>query len=232
LHEVPAQYSDVPLACYCLGALAFALLERPVLAGIFAGFAAWTKNEGTLFLVLLLAAMIVFRRRAVLAAAAGALPAMAIVGFFRLALARGNESVVAASAAGAARRLVELGRFGQIAAGFGHGFLAMAAGWYHPILPLIALAIALRFDRQYRREAAFPGLMVAAWLVSYFGVYLVTPNDLAWQLQTSMYRLLVQIWPSFLLAIFIALRVPQAAVMQAAAAVGDGKRVKKRKRKE
>ncbi len=45
LREVPAQYADVPVACYMAGALVFVLLDRPWMAGALAGFAAWTKDE-------------------------------------------------------------------------------------------------------------------------------------------------------------------------------------------
>src|SRR6202008_158625 len=34
--EVPAQYADVPIAAYLAGALIFALLDKPVWAGVFA----------------------------------------------------------------------------------------------------------------------------------------------------------------------------------------------------
>ena len=50
VHETTAQYADVPVACYFLGAVLFTAIGQPVLAGLFAGFAAWTKDEGLLFL--------------------------------------------------------------------------------------------------------------------------------------------------------------------------------------
>ncbi|MGA2119128.1 MAG: hypothetical protein ABSH56_30800 [Bryobacteraceae bacterium] len=213
LHEIPAQYADVPLACYIAGAIVFALLRRPVLAGIFAGFGAWTKDEGLLFLVVFLAAAAVFRRREALAAIAGALPAAAILTFFKVWLARGNGSLLSTSLPGAGHRIFDIGRYGTVIAAFGRGFLDMAQGWYHPILPLVVLAAALRFDRERRRDAAFSGAIGAALLMGYFGVYVLTQNDLVWQLQTSLDRLLVQIWPVLVLTAMVALRVPEAAVL-------------------
>jgi hypothetical protein len=44
LHEVPSQYSDVPLACHLAGSVVLMLLNRPVLAGVLASMAAWTKD--------------------------------------------------------------------------------------------------------------------------------------------------------------------------------------------
>jgi hypothetical protein len=210
LHEVSAQYADVPLACFFAGALVFALLDRPALAGVFAGFAAWTKDEGLLFLLLFLVATAVFKRRAALAALAGALPIAAIAIFFKTVLSRGNASLLSASLPGAVHRIAIAGRYVKIIAAFGHEALAMAPGWYHPILPLIALAAVLRFDRERRRDAVFCGVILGALLLGYFGIFILTANDLDWQLQTSLSRLLVQVWPALVLTAFIALRAPAA----------------------
>ena len=210
LREVPAQYADVPLACYFAGALVFALLDRPILAGVSAGLAGWTKDEGLLFLVLFLTAVVVFRRRATLAVIAGALPAGAIIAFFKIWLSKGNASVLPASLTAAANRVADLGRYGAVIAAFGRELHGMAAGWYHPILPLIVLAVALRFDRERSRDVAFCAAISATLLVGYLGVYILTPNDLEWQLQTSLGRLLAQLWPALLLIGFVGLRAPEA----------------------
>ncbi len=50
-------------------------------------------------------------------------------------------------------------------------------------------------------------------LLSFFGVYLVTANDLTWILQTSLSRILVQVWPALVLAGFLSLRAPEAAAI-------------------
>ena len=59
----------------------------------------------------------------------------------------------------------------------------------------------------------FLGLILGAVLAGYAGVYLVTANDLTWQLQTSLRRLLVQVWPVLVLAGFVGLRAPEAAAI-------------------
>jgi hypothetical protein len=213
LHEVPAEYADVPLACYIVGAIAFALLDRPVLAGIFAGLAASTKDEGLLFLAVFLAATALFRRRAALSAIAGALPAVAVVVLFKTVLSRGSPSLLSTSLAGVGHRLVDVRRYRTVLAAFGREFLAMASGWYHPIWPLAMLAATLRFDWQQRREVAYASSILGALLAGYAGVYLVTAYDLTWVLQTSLGRLLVQAWPVLVLAGFVALRMPEAAAI-------------------
>jgi hypothetical protein len=210
VHEVPAQYADVPLACYIAGAVVFALLEQPAIAGILAGFALWTKDEGALFLIVFAAALLVFRRRMFWRAAVGALPVLALFLLFKEGLARGNaSSLLTASLPGAWQRLNTLSRYGTIAAAFGREFANFGVGWYHPLLPLGAASLAFRFDATRRRDAAMAGLVALAMLAGYFGIYAITANDLNWQLQTSLGRLLVQVWPLVLLAGFMTLREPQ-----------------------
>jgi hypothetical protein len=213
LREVPAQYSDVPLATYIAGALVFALLDRPFLAGILAGFAAWTKDEGVLFLALFLAATAVFRRRDIRPAVFGAAPVGVLVAGFKLFLSRGNGSLLSTSLPGAGHRIFDASRYATTLAAFGREFIGMASGWYHPILPLAILAVALGFARDRRRDLAFCGAVLAALLLGYFGIYILTANDINWQLQTSLSRLMVQVWPALVLAGFLALRAPEAAAI-------------------
>jgi len=209
LREVPAQYADVPLACYVAGAVIFALLERPVLAGVFAGLAAWTKDEGLLFLAVFLAVTVLLRRRTWLQTALGALPAAVLALAFKAMLPKGTTSLLSASAGGAGHRVVDFGRAGTILAEFGRQFASMGVQWYHPILPLAALAVALRFDGGRRRDLAFGAAVAGLLLLGESAVYMVTANSLEWQLQTSLGRLLVQVWPVLVVTAVLALRQPE-----------------------
>ena len=219
LHEVPAQYADVPLACYFAGAIIFALLDRPIPAGLFAGLAAWTKDEGLVFLAVFLVAVCLYRRRFALSAIAGALPVAALVACFKLALARGAGSQASTSLPGASHRLADVGRYGMVLSAFLREFVQLGAGWYHPVLPLLALAIGLRFTREHWRKAAFSGGTAAALLLAYFGAYVMTGYDLKWQLDSSLARLLVHVLPLLVLTCFLVLRAPEtSAVMETAPA--------------
>ena len=82
-HVVPDQYADIPLACYFAGALILALLDRPVLAGLLAGLAAWTKDEGVLFALVFLVSAALFRRSQVARLLIGAALGGAVVVFFK-----------------------------------------------------------------------------------------------------------------------------------------------------
>jgi uncharacterized membrane protein len=206
LEQVPTQYSDVPLACYFAGAVVFALLDRPAVAGLFAGFAAWTKDEGLLFLVLFMMAIALFKRRSVSRVLAGALPAVMLVVCFKMSLVHGNPSWLASSLPGAAARFHDASRYHTIFSAYGNEFTGMITAGYHPIFPLVVLALCLRFDAHRWRDAAFCGTLFFAMLVGYFTVYIITVNDLRWHLATSLDRLLVQVWPLLVLAGFSGLR--------------------------
>jgi hypothetical protein len=207
LHLVPAQLADVPLACYFAGALIFAQLEQPIVAGLLAGCAVWTKDEAWLFLVLFLAAVAIFQRRAALQTIAGVLPVALLAAVFKLGLSHG-ASLVASSRGGLVHRLFDPGRYATVLAAFGREAWRMRVGWFHPLLPILILAVALRFDRKQRPDVVYTLSLAGAMLAGYFAVYIITPNDLQWQLDTSLNRLFVQVWPMIVLGAFVGLRVP------------------------
>ena len=133
--------------------------------------------------------------------------------FFKTVLARGNASLLSASLPLLGPHLSDPDRYRQVIVAMGTQLTNMAAGWYHPILPALSLAIALRFDIQRRRDVLFCSTVALLLLIGYFAVYIITPNDLAWQLQTSLSRLYVQFWPVLLLAIWTTLRAPESAAI-------------------
>jgi len=209
LTEVPSQYADVPVACFIAGALLFALLDRPVLAGIMAGCAAWTKNEGLLFLAILFVAIAVVQRARLLRFLAGAAPAVAIVLLFKLVIARGTYSLVSGAQTSMASKLSDFGRYQTTASAMLHEIVSWGAGWYHPLLPIVILAIALRFEPRHLRDALFSATVAVTLLAGYFAFYVITPYELSWQLQSSVTRLFVQVAPLILISIFLAMRAPQ-----------------------
>jgi hypothetical protein len=223
LHEVPSQYADIPLACYLAGALVLMLLDRPILAGVLASMAAWTKDEGLAFLAVLFLATIILRRRHAVKLVAGALPIGILVLVFKTVLVRGAPSILGRSESGLLQKIGDVGRYGKVMAAFASEFAGMASGWYHPILPVIALALLLRFDRGHRRNLLFCGGVFLALLLADFAVYIITPYDLAWHLQTSLGRLFAQLWPCLLLAVFTGLRTPESMALLPAVSTSGSK---------
>lgn len=222
--QAPSQYADVPLAFFFLAALALIVLSgesaRPArclsLAGVFAGFAAWTKNEGTLLLVALAAAIFVsvWRSAGWRSAARqsglfllGALPGLLLVLWFKVALAP-PDPLAGQMTVNLGQRLANGGRWLQVAG----GFLKQAWDLYvYPGPPLALLAVTcvlLRLRPRQERSLA-PLLAVLIVLAGYFAIFLVTKDDIEWLFATALDRLYMHVWPALVLAVFLLLRRPE-----------------------
>jgi hypothetical protein len=211
LHEVPSQYADVPLAAYLACALIFLLIDRPIWAGVFAGFAAWTKDEGALFCAVMIVLLAIFRPKYLLRTAMGMLPGGVVFGAFKLFFA---PHVTAQFGAGSLSRFANAGRWGVVLSGIGSQILSLGAGWFHPVFILAAFAIGVRFrndsrsdsSRDLSRDAYFCTALAMAMLAGYCVAMVTSPDDAAWQTGTAAGRLVVQWWPLAVIAAIVWLR--------------------------
>ncbi len=238
----PSQYADIPLAFYYLGAIALVFIgtseASPAArghwalfwAGLCAGFAACTKNEGIAFLVLILIAFLAFtlwQRRAatdMIGAGwllAGAAPGVFLTLWFKFFLAPAVDPLVKQGVSGLAR-LHDVSRYMEVAKGFFTVLLNLGSGLAHPVILLAILGILLRWqlEERYRLPALIATTALVLVFLSYCGVLLITPYAQAWQVQSSSDRLVLQVWPSFVLVFFVLLRrvvdpLPAAAVKSA-----------------
>ncbi len=217
------QYADIPLAYYLLAALGLLAVAdheaepRPLIlawAGAAAGLAAWTKNEGILFVLCLTmtrGASALMRGRLGWASvgwfAAGLLPAAAAVAYFKLTLAPPTYEFAGQRGDALVARLTDPTRYAAIARAAG-GELVHTGG---PLLiALVAYAVLLgrTRDLRARRAAGSAALVLCLVTLGYAGIYLITPADLVWQLSHSLDRLFLQLWPSALLVLFLSTASP------------------------
>jgi hypothetical protein len=219
LQQPMSQFSDVPLAFYYLAALALISLawlsaesnQRVLLtlAGAAAASAAWTKNEGLLFLVVFAGccALVEWRFSGWKKAASrmlwlllGMLPGLILVGGLKLLLAPVADPFVSRPIQSLSRGFARFDRVLWVvqqaykwAVGFG---LAVS----HPLVVLAVLIAGLRFA--VPRRNAGPVLILAGTLALVFGGYCLvsvgafTPFD----------RFYSQLWPAFVLLAFMVLR--------------------------
>ena len=236
-----AQFADVPLAFFILMTLGMLTLQARaeegrggmlLLAGLAAGMAAWTKNEGILFLLVvalsLFAATVrtgswreASRRTA--GFLAGAMPIMLIVLAFKLLLAPTGDLAAGISWSALAEKLVDGDRYAQIARAFllmgisfTQGLVDVRVGMqFNPgavnILLLIAylLFAGIQIDRRDRTGLLAVGAVLCIMPAGYFFVYVMTPLDLTYHLITSLNRLFLQLWPGVILLIFMIARTPE-----------------------
>ena len=222
----PAQYADIPLAFYYLSAVALLFIDAarapssgrcPLLwAGLCASFAAWTKNEGIVFLATIAIVFVVFtlwqhRTPAALFRAGwllvGLAPGILLTLWFKLFLAPVVDPLLTQGASGLARML-DISRYGQIAGGFFNNLLSLGSGVTHPLILVAILAILVRWqiEERYRWPSLVVSVALALVFLSYCAALLATPSGAAWQVQTSFDRLILQVWPSALLVFFVLLR--------------------------
>jgi len=218
----PAQYADIPLAFYFLAATALVFLEPAdtargrcalLWAGLSAGLAAWTKNEGVVFLAslaIVFLALTLWQRRSLSRTAwllAGAVPGVLLTLWFKFFLAPAADPLVTQGVSGLAR-LGDFSRYVQVAKGFFENLLNLGSGVAHPLVLLAILAIVLRWqlEERYKLPALIATTTLILMILSYCLVFLITPIDLTLMLQTTFDRLLIQVWPSFVLVFFVLLR--------------------------
>jgi hypothetical protein len=214
-NEGPSQRADLPLAYFFLATVIliylFVQLRKPtllILAGFMAGLAAWTKNEGSPFvLVTLLALFIAFFRqnpwRVLGWYLLGLVFPLMIVLYFKEFLAPPSD-VLGSGLARSIQQALDLSRHIIILKSFGSDFLSFG-GWGIGILPIL-LAYALIFKLaptpDMRSAYLAIGLILILQAVGYYGIYLITPYDLQWHIDFSLSRLVFQLYVPFLFLFF------------------------------
>ena len=216
-------YADVPLGFFFLATIVCVALDGryggatsrfALLAGVAAGFAVWTKNEGLLFTVavgggFLLAGWrdgsIAMRRR-LLAFGAGVLPFLLLTAGFKISFAPPNDLL---STLGIERTLgnltdseryyltlrayaIHIPAFGSN--GFGTGMWVLAA---------ILLGFGISRSQAGRPWARGVAGAIVLLLAGHFMVFVSMAHELQRLLNSSLDRLLLQLWPSVLFVFFM-----------------------------
>jgi hypothetical protein len=219
-------YGDVPLSFYILATIALLCLQDrhpgdlrfSVLAGLMAGFAAWTRNEGIVFAAAILIARVfaLLRIRAstdstsrmfpqVLRLVAGMAAPLAVVVLFKLRVAPPSDlssipgALVAKNAADVARWITLLE--GLVLALFNFGRFLI------PILLLLAVYwyfVRFRVDPRDRPALHTAAIALPITLAVQLILDVLYEPNLPLEIGTSFERLLLQLWPAALLAFFLA----------------------------
>lgn len=226
------QYCDIPVGFFFLSTIAFLNLQTRlsdgdyrflILAGITTGLAAWSKNEGLVFLVAVMVArfLAVAPRngvkhyfRQMLYFGAGALPSLLLIAYLKLAFAQ--TSLLLAQPAG--RKLSDVlldpSRYSLILESFfkeSYGF----GSWAISIVPLLLLyliIVGVKIEKREKASVAASFIILSIMLLGYFMIYVISPRDLAWHINVSLNRLYTQMWPSFIFMFFMVARTPEQAL--------------------
>jgi hypothetical protein len=222
LDHSTSQYADVPLAFFILATVGLICLqtnEEPndhrllILAGFMAGCAGWTKNEGLLFVLAISMAMLTmgFRSRKwrrSLAFSAGLLIPLTVIIFFKFSIAEQNDLIRNQTYQDALQRLFDLNRYRTIFVSFLQTSWGFGNWTMRPMVPLLALVALRGVDRGGLRSYGWTTGAIALGIVlaGYCFVYVNTPVELQLHLDSSLNRLMLHLWPTFLLLIGLATR--------------------------
>lgn len=215
------QYADVPLSFYFLALLALILchdLRFPqnnlllLLAGLCAGFCLWTKNEGWLMLLALVSVRLLTQIRFQKLRQslpewgfflAGLAPLLLITLYYRH-LAPTNDLITAPLKSLA--QITDPSRYVIVWKALNTKLLELGEWKSANVILLLALlgfGMGYNVSARERQPVAFLGLTLLVLLMGYFFTYILTPRDLVWHLETSLNRLLMQIYPAILLLFFL-----------------------------
>jgi hypothetical protein len=224
-------YADVPLAFFFLATMVCLALDArhgsgtsrfAVLAGAAAGMAMWTKNEGVLFTLAVGAGLLAAgtggewaaTRRRLRAFGTGLLPLLLLVASFKIAFAPPNDLLSTLDVERTIGRLTSGHRYILVIREYATHIAAFGAnGIGSAVWVLMAYLLGVgvsgaEVDRRWVRAAAVALVLL---LAGHFMVFISMADELARLLDSSLDRLLLQIWPSALFLFFVAARTPEEA---------------------
>ncbi|MBC7554634.1 MAG: hypothetical protein H7257_11715 [Taibaiella sp.] len=196
-----SQYADTLLSVFLLAALvtfnhAAENIKYITVCAALLGFAAFTKNEG----VILASVFLIFYLRTFCSKknikytlAGLALPVITVV-LFKLKAGVTND-MAASVTSHLAEKLTDPHRYKLI---YDSLINNVNQNFYYTAVFLMLYLLVNTVQQKW------PGrqlLLLITCLMLYMGIYLITPRDLAWHLETSQSRLLHQLMPSFIYVI-------------------------------
>jgi energy-converting hydrogenase Eha subunit C len=220
------QFADLPLAANILSAivcLTFALVRRNeskpwlFLAGLFCGFAGWTKNEGLLFVICFvvttLIAFLLQRRslsiiKSISFLAIGLFLPLSVIVLFKLNLAPSNDLFNANDLSATVSFLLTPARYSEVFREITN-YPEPIGGWLFPVLPILLLYAFITFNKNIDNELLpkfIVGLIILFQWIGYFLIYVITPHDIRVHVIQSYDRLLMHIYPAFLFWLFFLLK--------------------------
>lgn len=212
------QYADLLLAYLILTAGGLTLLyfqtkesSLVTLVGLLTGLAGWAKNEGIPAIIGFSLVWLIIARMS----DGGAFkryifglsfPLLVIV-LFKFFLAPSNDLLSAQGSSfdnllDAERYIIILQMSGRM--------LWNLAGTPFPLIGLIILMVLVMGRSAARIAGTWTlGIVIAFQIAVYFSIFLLTPNDLTWHLNTSLDRLFLHVLPLAFLWLFVWLKSPQ-----------------------
>lgn len=218
-----SQYADNTVGFFYLATIVLLTLARNgksikpnllIAAGITAGLAAWSKNEGLLFIACLFISqlsLLFFKNYRELFVELkyliiGMLPLLLLIAYYRIAIAPPND-IVHAQGKETLVKLSDYSRYVTICNWYIQQFKSFGQWalnpWWLFLFGILYKGIILKENRNSILSTL---LLMILMLIGFFFIYLITPLDLTFHLSTSIHRLFFQLFPTFIFIYFIAIK--------------------------
>ena len=224
------QYADTPLAFFIIATLILVYLydehhtpipQYLICAGLAAGLACWSKNEGLLFLfsfasARLLSCIVCKQWKQWISQMAffglGLFPILILLIYFKLQVPS-NDLIYPSY-----HRLITIA--GQILNGSRYlyiirNFIEQGLTFQQfiitpvPVLLIYVLFLGIDIKQQDRTFLLTAALCLGIMLSGYFFIYVITPKNLDWHIRTSLNRLLLHLWPASIFIFFLMIKAPE-----------------------
>jgi hypothetical protein len=226
LHLGTDQYGDVPLAFFILSTVALlALKDRYpaislqllVLAGFTASCAAWTKNEGLMFFLLVIAVRFIgqigkkdwYRSiKEFFYFFWGLLPVTGTLLYFKIQFAPRNDMINIPTLKKTALHLLDIDRYIVVIKAvferiftFNDGIVVLMAVYF--------LISGLDRSGDFKKHPLPHVMLLLLMMCGYIFAYVITPYELEWHIGSSLRRLFIQLWPAWIFIFFYCVRGPE-----------------------
>lgn len=218
-----SQYADNTVGFFFLATVILMTLARngkkkPILliaAGITAGLSAWSKNEGLLFIACLFISqlpLLFFKNHRELIVEFkyllfGMLPILFLIVYFKIAITPPSELIIGQGTQTFVK-LTDYSRYVIVSKWFIEQFSLFGQWvinpWWFFLIGILYKGISLK---ENRNSIISNFTLFLLMLFGFFFIYIITPLDLIWHLNTSLHRLFFQLFPTFIFIYFLAVKV-------------------------
>ena len=226
LNVATYQYGDAPLSFYILSTIVLFSLKDHYpnlscrllfLAGLTASCAAWTKNEGLLFLVLIILIRFIGEIRRhnwfrifnqFFSFFLGMSFVLSTLIYFKLRFAIQNDLVNKTNLSKLGVYLLDIDRYFEVLSGITKKIFTFND---HIFILLIVYFLISGVARSsfVKKGVASHILLMLLMLGGYAFSFFISPHDLAWHMGSSLRRLLVQLWPTWVFIAFYCVKGPE-----------------------
>jgi hypothetical protein len=138
-----------------------------------------------------------------------AFPLIVIV-YFKLFLTPPNDLFDQSSSTDMLKRITHFVRYSFIGGTFFNQIFVFGNGK----LSILLIAVYGVIVGRNRSDSSHPPISAASiaillQLAGYFLIYVLTPHDLQWHLRTSLYRLMIHVFPAALFLFFVSITDPE-----------------------